>query len=274
MPRPARNWIRGFADAALSVILPSPCRLCESILLTAERLPVCPACREKMRPIEPPLCWCCGRPFASGLTAESARPLCRLCRNEVYAFDHARSFAAYDDVVVRAIILLKYHAVRPLGRWFAERMVEQVRQEPEIFQADVLVPVPLHLARRRERGYNQAELIARPLARMLGLPLGPLLLVRTRPRPVRQELTRRERWETVRGAYETREGARVDKLRVLLVDDVLTTGATLDACARALRDAGVSRVAALTVARVVGGWATKSSAGVPASQPTRGWISE
>lgn len=150
-----------------------------------------------------------------------------------------------------AIGLLKYDKLMRLGGWFAACLEEKVRAEPEIFAADVAVPVPLHPARLRERGYNQAELIARPLARKLGLPLGAYLLVRTKPRPPRLLLSRRERWQTVRGAYEIRKGARVDNLRVLLIDDVFTTGATLDACARALKQAGAKSVAGLTVARVL-----------------------
>ena len=107
--------------------------------------------------------------------------------------------------------------------------------------------------RHTERGYNQAELIARPLARRLGLKLGAYLLVRTKPRPAQLILSRSEHWKSVRGAYATRQGVRVDKLRVLLVDDVLTTGATLDACSRVLKKAGAAKVYGLTVARVVPG---------------------
>src|SRR5258705_62561 len=92
---------------------------------------------------------------------------------------------------------------------------------------------------------------ARPLARLLGIPFRSYLLVRTRPRPDQLRLTRRERWETVRGAYATHSAAKVDKLRVLLVDDVFTTGATLDACSRALKGAGAGRVAGMTVARAL-----------------------
>src|SRR5271170_5720303 len=97
--------------------------------------------------------------------------------------------------------------------------------------------------------YNQAELIAQPLARILGIPFRSYLLVRTKPRPAQIRLTRRERWQTVRGAYATHKSAQVDKLRVLLVDDVFTTGATLDACSRALKGAGAAHVIGLTVAR-------------------------
>jgi ComF family protein len=147
--------------------------------------------------------------------------------------------------------MLKYAEVFPLGRWFAELLADLVKGNEAAFSADAVIPVPLHPSRLRERGYNQAELIGRPLARLLGIPFRAYLLVRTRPRPDKVRLTRRERWETVRGAYAMHPGAEVDKLRVLLVDDVLTTGATLDACSRALHRAGAVRVAGLTVARAL-----------------------
>jgi len=225
------------------------------------------------------MCECCGRPFpavagAAATGAESARlfpaaanggaaavagvevgkPLCRLCREGNYAFDRARSYGMYNDALHHAILLLKYEEVTRLGDWFAARLAEIVAREGEVFRADVIVPVPLHPDRQRERGYNQAELIARPLARRLHLKQGAYLLMRTKPRPARLVLTRKEHWESVRGAYATRKGLRVDKLRVLLLDDVLTTGATLDSCARALKQAGAAAVLGLTVARVVPGW--------------------
>ena len=153
--------------------------------------------------------------------------------------------------MARAILLLKYGEVTPLGGWFASQLTKVAAHSVEGFAADAVVPVPLHPSRLRERGYNQAELIARPLARLLGIPFRAYLLVRTRPRPDKVRLTRRERWETVRGAYAMHHRAKVDKLRVLLVDDVFTTGATLDACSRALRGAGAVRVAGMTVARAL-----------------------
>jgi ComF family protein len=151
----------------------------------------------------------------------------------------------------RAILLLKYGNVAPLGAWFARHLASLVKANSSNFAADVVVPVPLDQGRMRERGYNQAELIAKPLARVLGIPYRSYLLLRTRPRPNQLRLTRRERWETVRGAYATHKTAQVDNLRVLLVDDVFTTGATLDACSRALKGAGAARVAGLTVARAM-----------------------
>ncbi len=205
------------------------------------------------------MCECCGRPSLAGGAGAAAnavveQPRCRLCRGDYYAFDRARSYGVYNDALHHAILLLKYEEVTRLGDWFAERLAEIVAREGEAFRADVVVPVPLHPDRQRERGYNQAELIARPLARRLHLKQGAYLLMRTKPRPARLVLSRKEHWDSVRGAYATRKGLRVDKLRVLLLDDVLTTGATLDSCARALKQAGAAAVLGLTVARVVPGW--------------------
>ncbi len=165
----------------------------------------------------------------------------------------------YDDALSSAVVLLKYEGVRRLGEWFAARLAEMVERDPKAWQVDLVVPVPLHPDRLRERGYNQAELIARPLAKRLGLKFGSYLLVRTRPRPAQLVLSRTERWTSVRGAYAIREGARVDNLRVLLVDDVLTTGATLDSCSRALEKAGAAAVLGLTVARVLPGWSRQTT---------------
>ena len=241
--------------AAASVLFPAPCRICESTLLTASRIPICDVCLESITPLAGPACHCCGRPIVSAVAAAAApRLLCHACRRGVYNFNAARSYARYDDTLSRAIVLLKYQAVTPLGGWFAARLAELVAREPRILTADAVVPVPLDARRRRERGYNQAELIARPLARLLHLPMQSALLLRRRPRPPNLRLTRRERWTSVRGAYALREGSRVDKLRLLLVDDVFTSGATLDACARALREGGAASVVGVTVARVVGTW--------------------
>jgi len=184
------------------------------------------------------------------MTVADGEPLvCRACQQKMYAFERARSYGIYDGPLVKAILLLKWERMEPLGEWFAERLAEMVRLEAGLLTADVVVPVPLHRDRERQRGYNQASLISKPLARKLGLPHKAVLLMRTRPRPDKQVLSLEERWESVRGAFATRPGSQVDNKRVLLVDDVMTTGATLDACARALLESGAKSVLGLTVAR-------------------------
>jgi len=256
--------LRSALDGLASVLFAAPCRICDQVLTNASRIPICEACLAGFERIDDPMCQCCGRPFISAATSESAQSLCRLCRVDFYAFSRARSFAVYNDVLSEAIVLLKYEQVTRLGAWFADRLAEIVRQAADQWQADIVVPVPLHAERRRERGYNQAELIARPLAKRLNMRLEPRMLVRIKPRPAQLVLSRTDHWKSVRGAYTVREGRKVDNLRVMLVDDVLTTGATLDACARALKKAGAQVILGLTVGRV------RSWTNVPAAAGRRG----
>ena len=147
--------------------------------------------------------------------------------------------------------LLKFEEMEPLADWFADRRLEVVRENGHTLEADVIIPVPLHKIRRRERGSNQAGLLSKQVAKRLKLPHQGVLSVRKRPHPDKHLLTSNERWEAVRGAFATGPGSQVDKQRVLLVDDVMTTGATLYGCAKALREAGASSELGLTVARAI-----------------------
>ncbi len=262
-PDSVRGGLRAVCQALASVVFPAPCRICERALDTGSVIPFCGECVAALRQTLPqPLCALCGRPIVSPSVAEGiSPPRCHLCRRDIYGFDLARSFGAYTPQMSRAILLLKYGNVVPLGNWFARLLITLVAGSPADFAADAVVPVPLDRGRLRERGYNQAGLIAKPLAGLLGIPFRSALILRTRPRPNLLRLTRRERWETVRGAYATHKAAQVDNLRVLLVDDVFTTGATLDACSRVLKGAGAARVVGLTVARAIPRFPASDSAG-------------
>ncbi len=237
------------ADALASVFFPAPCGICEKLLLRANRVPICEECLASFTPIPRRACEICGQPIESFYTEAEAGLRCANCAPPRYAFARARSIAIYEDALVSAVLMLKYRRMEPLGKWFGRRLMELVRSQGEAYAADVVVPVPLHQDRLKDRGFNQAELLAKPLAKALKLPCKLNLLVRTRERPQKRVLSIEERWEAVRGAFATRRGSQVDKLRVLLVDDVLTTGATLDACARALLDSGAKSVVAVTIAR-------------------------
>jgi ComF family protein len=249
--RGADSWLATAADALASIFLSADCRVCEDALTRASRLPICDECLASFEPLTRQICDVCGVPMPTFAGVTSPPRFCPPCQNRAYAFDRVRSFALYDRALVKAILLLKFERIDPLGSWFAARLAELVERDREKLAADVIVPVPLHRLREKERGYNQAELLAKPLAKRLRLPCQPVLLVRTRPRPDKRLLSFDERWASVRGAFATRPGTQVDNRRVLLVDDVLTTGATLDACARALREAGAKSVIGLTVARAL-----------------------
>jgi ComF family protein len=221
---PCATFSRQFgylASSLLSVAFPAGCRLCDRLLL--KRLQA-----TGLRSL----------PFVVPAAYRGALP-------SLWASSRAGQNAW------RRILLLKYERVEPLGAWFAKRLAELINAEPGLLKADVTVPVPLDRFRQKERGFNQVDLFGRPLARILKLPYRPVLLVRERPRPEQHLLRNDERWEAVRGAFAIQKGLRVDNLRVLLLDDVMTTGATLDACSRALREAGAVSAVGLTIARAV-----------------------
>jgi len=243
-------FFRAALDGLSAVVFAARCRLCESLLTTASRVPVCPGCLGRVRPLEL-LAFCdrCQRPLSLAAQSSGELPLCGPCRAEETAFDCLRSFGAYDGELRQLIVLLKYNRVRslaaPLGSWLAVA----VAQNPALAEVDAIVPVPLHPRRQRARAYNQAELLARELGRWLGKPVETRWLARVKDTPSQTGLTPAQRVENVRGAFAAR--AKVDNARILLVDDVCTTGATLNACARTLGRAGAERVAAVTAARVL-----------------------
>ncbi|HSC77127.1 MAG TPA: ComF family protein, partial [Candidatus Acidoferrales bacterium] len=165
------------------------------------------------------------------------------------AFERLRSFGAYDAELRQLIVLLKYNRLRPLARPLGGWLAAVVQQNPDLGEVDAIVPVPLYPKRQRARGYNQAELLARELGRWVKRPVEPGALQRIKDTPSQTGLTPAQRVENVRGAFAAR--SKLDLGRILLVDDVCTTGATLNACARVLKRAGAEEVKAVTVARVV-----------------------
>ena len=246
---PLTRWLESFAGALASVVFPAGCLLCDALLTHSHRIPVCEPCLASFQRIVPPICRCCGQCLPTPATPDEGEPICRDCLENKFSFHLARSFGVYEGALARAIVLLKYRRIEPLATFFAMRLLELARSDPRFLSADVVVPVPLHRRRLRDRGFNQVDLFGRFLARRLHKPYWPILLMRARPRPEKHLLSQEERWEAVRDAFVMRKGGRVDNLRVLLLDDVMTTGATLDACARALGEAGACSVLVLTIAR-------------------------
>src|SRR5580692_9384616 len=140
-------------DALASLVFPAPCRICARMLDTGSRIPFCNACVAVLaRTLAGPLCSKCGRPIVSSTVAEAGSlPSCHLCRLKTYDFDLARSYGPYSLPMSRAILMLKYGEVTPLGGWFAKHLSRLVELEPKPFAADVLVPVPLDTARLHDR---------------------------------------------------------------------------------------------------------------------------
>ena len=239
---------RAVANPLLSVLLAPSCAACGVLLEHPTRGPVCEACWRSILPLTPPLCDRCGDPLPSWRDISIPLATCARCRRGAQDVDRGRAIGGYDGALRAIIHALKYEGRRSLARPLAELM--RSRGAEMLRGADCVVPVPLHWSRRRQRGFNQAS----DLARHLGLP-AVRLLRRTRPTATQTGLSAGRRHGNVRGAFALGRGLdgreRLEGLIVVLVDDVSTTGATLNACARVLKQAGVREVRALTAARVV-----------------------
>lgn len=235
-----------------SVVFPSDCLLCGREIAEASRGLVCRECWATLGPWSGPSCARCGLPFASALASDSVPPLCAECRQEERPFDLARSYGLYVGPLRAVILQLKFGRRERLGKPLGE-LLAPVGESLGAREA-VLVPVPLHASRKRERGFNQAELLAGGLARKLGkegrrVRVEANILVRTRATAPQTGLSPAARQENVRGVFRVARPERVRGRAVCLVDDVMTTGATLSAGAMALKRAGAARVLALTLAR-------------------------
>jgi len=219
----------------LDFLLPPRCGGCRRIGSW-----LCGGCRARIRHLEEPLCRRCG------VELPSARRECG-CRARLKSLSRLRSAVAYEGPIERAVHRFKYEGWRrlavPLALLIAERLAVEGVSAPWV------VSVPLHPQRLGQRGFNQAELLARELRRRLALGSPAGVLVRTRPTPPQVGQDRKRRFENVAGAFVWKGGA-IEAESILLVDDVATTGATLDACASALRAAGSGPVTGVSVARV------------------------
>ena len=203
---------------------------------------ICPFCRQSLSHIEPPLCPKCGRPQPSGI-------LCSACISWQAQIDGIRSPFRFDGAIRKAVHELKYRNLRAIASPLAELLNEYLAAHT--VPADVLVPIPLHPRRLRERGYNQSGLLALELGKLGQLPIVTSCLIRQRDTPPQaRTVSVEERRRNIAKAFICLDN-RIRDQRILVIDDVATSGATLDAAAGALKSAGASSVWGLTVAREI-----------------------
>src|SRR4051812_23422534 len=238
----AKKWF----NAVAGFFYPEVCQYCKEERATADEGFIGPACREKLKWIEPPFCDRCGLPFRGEINSTF---VCSNCSDLTLHFGKARSAAIAEGMIMDVIHLYKYNQAlwfeQFLGNCLAERAGPELSKEPW----DMIIPVPLHPRKEKEREFNQAERLARHLSRATTIPLSTRVLRRVEATRTQTRLTRKERLENVRKAFALFPGTRLNGERIVLIDDVFTTGATSSSCAKVLKDAGAADVCVWTVAR-------------------------
>jgi ComF family protein len=237
-------------DATLALVFPQACAVCGANVEARANGIACAACWQQTRIFseEDLICWKCGVP-APGIVPEEKRGEVRCRRCDVEHFTAARACGAYEGALRATVLALKRepHVAMRLAQ-----ILFEAQQRPPLHLASLIVPVPLHPERLRERGFNQATMLARALAKLAGLPLDEWSLARTtQTTRHRAGMDARARRESVEDAFIVCRPRLVENERILLIDDVYTSGATVSSCASALKAAGAQEVYVLTVARPI-----------------------
>jgi ComF family protein len=238
-----------FIKGLLDLLCPPRCLLCGAFPEgEAEGDYLCPDCLAGWTPLDAGVCRVCGRPF---LAAESSAHLCGSCIERRPRYDLARGAGVYEESLREAVRALKYRNRTELARKLGDFMAENL--PPPLYppEADLVMPVPLSSRRLRSRGFNQALVLARRTYRLWPEKVRWDLLIRSRHTPPQVGLSEVERKRNVRKAFRVEDPAAVDGRSIILVDDVYTTGATVEECAAALKKAGADRVMVVTLARAV-----------------------
>ncbi|GIW95654.1 MAG: amidophosphoribosyltransferase [Pirellulaceae bacterium] len=266
VPQVFTTWAREFSDRALELLFPPVCRLCHTLLEESEHgQPFCRSCQGRLVPFHWPLCQRCAHPLPEFVVAAER---CPHCQDRDYAFSRAAAFGPYEGALREAVIRAKQRQYEPLamalGRLLAERLAECWTE----YRPDLIIPMPVHWWRRWQRGVNNVERIGEQVAARYQVPLACRIVYVKRRTAKQGTLLPQERFRNVKGAFRVRGAWRVRNRHVLLVDDVLTTGATAGEVARVLRRAGALEVRVAVVARGLGAsWAGRPQLTAP-SAPT------
>ncbi|HEX5398657.1 MAG TPA: ComF family protein [Verrucomicrobiae bacterium] len=239
---PFQNWL----NAGLGFFYPETCQICGEERANAREGYVCRHCWTQVRFIREPFCKRCGLPYPGDLTTPFE---CANCRGMQLHFSSARSAVVARGIVLDIIHRYKYQRALWFEPFLADLIVREAKPVLKQQRWDFIVPVPLHSVKFREREFNQAGRLARHLSVAAGIPLNNKLLKRVMPTATQTLLTREQRAANMRNAFLTAKRVRLRGSRIVLVDDVFTTGATTSACAKVLRAAGAEDVCVWTVAR-------------------------
>lgn len=232
-------------QALLDMLYPVRCPVCGNIVIPKDRK-ICVPCEKKLHFISEPRCKKCSKPIE-----QEEKEYCSDCERKNFHYEYGYAVWVYDSVIKKAILDFKYRHKKEYAKYFIEEVVRRYGNKIMQLAPDALVPVPIHKSKYRERGYNQAEILARGIGRELNIPVLPDLLIRNRKTLPQKQLNDKERLKNLQEAFEFNriyDENHILKLnRLILIDDIYTTGSTIEACAGVLKQNGADSVYFVTL---------------------------
>lgn len=219
----------------IDMLFPGRCPVCDEIVMPKGKL-ICRECRPKLRYVSEPYCKKCGKPLAL-----AEQEYCGDCSRRRHVYDAGLALFCYQGEARKSVERFKFKNKREYAEFYAEEMVKRLGRQIAGWEAEVLVPVPVHRSRLRERGYNQAAVLAAKLSKRTGIPMDGHLLIKKKRTLPQKTLEEKERIKNVRDAFQTGKNV-VQYKKIIIVDDIYTTGSTADECAKVLKRCGAEKV--------------------------------
>lgn len=232
-------------QSMLDMIYPVRCPVCGEIVIPKNEK-ICKPCREKLQYIKEPRCKKCSKPIE-----REEKEYCSDCEHKNFHFDKGFSVWVYDALMKRSIADYKYHGKKEHAKFYVQETVQLYKEVIEKLSPDVIVPIPIHRSKQLERGYNQADILARGIGKALNLPVLSRLLVRNKKTLPQKQLSNKERLRNLQEAFdfnkEVSKRFQGEIKKVLLVDDIYTTGSTIEACSNVLRSHEITNIYFITL---------------------------
>jgi ComF family protein len=248
-----KSVIEYIKEGLLNFIFPLDCKMCEKPIRESKGYSICEDCFKTIELIERPYCIKCGKPLIPSVFFKQNREiLCLDCKRKKYSFEFSRSTGIYDKVLKKCIHLFKYYGEKKLAKPLGKLMVDYLVKNDEFKKRiDLIIPVPLHKNDLRKRGFNQSILLGRVVGNYFSISVGEKVLIKKKLTPFQANLSKKEREKNILRAFLVEKPKEIKGKNILILDDVFTTGATVEECTKELMKARAKNIFVLTLARTV-----------------------
>ncbi len=248
-----QNMIEYIKEGMLNFVFPLDCKICEKPIRESKGYSICEDCFKAIELIEHPYCIKCGKPLLlTDFFKQNREILCLECKRKKYSFEFSRSIGIYNKVLKKCIHLFKYYGEKKLAIPLGKLMVDYLLQNVEfIKKVELIIPVPLHNNDLKKRGFNQSVLLGKAIGDYFSVPVREKVLIKKKLTPFQVNLSKKEREKNILSAFSVEKPEEIEGKNILILDDVFTTGSTVEECAKELMKARANNIIVLTLARTV-----------------------